>query len=176
MWRRQGRDGACRRERKGAGRSRSGSVINGKKLKKRDQPGQGHSVQEGHGKEVGIHWESGRDGEARRRIMVALAMAWPRRAELWQKQCWRYWARAQYGLTIQSKPCWTKQLSMNHHADSVHNVQGHIRRGLLEGQVTQIWARNRKQQKKENSSQEAHKRGNAWRIKGAMLGALFFLE
>ena len=46
----------------------------------------------GHAGEGSLSGGRGGDGEARlgRRMTVALAMAWPRRAELWRKQCWRY--------------------------------------------------------------------------------------
>ena len=67
-------------EREGENRKQSAN-LGRKRKNRRDQPGQGDSGQEGHESPEG---SGGR--EARRRMTVALAMAWPRRAELCRKQ------------------------------------------------------------------------------------------
>ena len=66
----QGREGENRRQSANLGR-------NGKEKKKLDQPGQGDSE----------HEKGAGEGRC---MTVALAMAWPRRAELWRKQWWWY--------------------------------------------------------------------------------------
>ena len=81
---RVGRHGACRPgERKGENRKQSTGERKRKNGLSRARAIPSKKVT---GRERGM----GRDGKARRRMTVALAMAWPRRAELGRKQWWRY--------------------------------------------------------------------------------------